>query len=329
MPINYNLVEYRAWLEENVTLSDPFSPTALRNITVHLLLGRNYRLLTERNTNGKLFSTFLWLSQIQENAIATYGADAWIEGLLDELIIQRRKPKELKNLMFWMMGITNKTATNLSLTSDEYRVFLTDTLTYFNQLFLRIGHGDFKNTAWLLLMSGSATLNIRGSQKSKIGKQLEKVFLRSMLTSLGLVENENFWMNIERDNEVEREADAEVLTRRGRIRIEVGLIAPGNQEVIEDKIGRVHRNGVIIFDKLGARTRVHQTAENAHVLLIQIRNNSPLTQLYRHLLPLVGDGVVLNEPPNTEDTIRAAINELPIEIFTINRVEDIEEGEEE
>ncbi|MBN2010308.1 CfrBI family restriction endonuclease [candidate division KSB1 bacterium] len=69
-------------------------------------------------------------------------------------------------------------------------------------------------------------------------------------------------MNIERDLEVDREADAEVESRRGRLRIEVGLIASGNQEVIEDKISRVGRNGIILFDILGSRTRVYQTAEN-------------------------------------------------------------------
>lgn len=102
-------------------------------------------------------------------------------------------------------------------------------------------------------MAGSATLNIRGSQKSKVGKHFERILIKGLLSLLGFKKNENFWMNVGRDLKVEREADAEVESKRGRIRIEVGLIAAGNQEVIEDKIGRVGRNGIILFDKLGAK----------------------------------------------------------------------------
>lgn len=315
MSFNYKLEEYKSWLEENIILSDPFSPHALRNLTHHLLMGKNYRLLTESNTKGQLFTTFLWLYEVRNEAQKLYGNE-WIKHLFKNIYTEKSKPKELKNLLLWIMGITQKTAINLGLKQEDFSDLIHETIEYFNELFEKIGKKEFRDDAWLLLMAGSATLNIRGSQKSKIGKHFEKVFVRSMLNLLGFKENENFWMNIERDLEVEREADAEVESKRGRIRLEMGLIASGNQEVIEDKIARVGRNGVILFDILGSKTRVYQTAENYGVKLIQIRNCNPLLEVHRHLQPLVK--IELNKVPETSDELKSAVNILPAEIFLIS-----------
>ena len=84
--------------------------------------------------------------------------------------------------------------------------------------------------------------------------------MKAALSIIGLRDGENFWMNIDRDNEVDRETDAEIETKRGRVRMEVGLIASGNQEVIEDKIGRVGRGGIVLFDIVGSKTRIYDTA---------------------------------------------------------------------
>lgn len=316
MSFDYKLEDYRSWLEENVTLSDPFSPFALRKLTFHLLMGKNYRLLTESNTKGRLFTTFLWLSQIQKEAKKNYGEN-WISQLFDETYSQNKSPQELKDLLLWIMGITRKTAVNLGMKKKDYPEFMQETISFFNELFDKIGNPDFKDDAWLLLMAGSATLNIRGSLKSKIGKQFERVFIRSLLTILGFTEDENFWMNIDRDLEVEREADAEVESKRGRIRIEMGLIASGNQEVIEDKIARVGRNGIILFDILGTKTRVHQTAENSGVKLIQIRHCNPLLEVHRHLKQLVR--FELKPVPQTGDDFKVAIDNLPENIFHVEK----------
>jgi hypothetical protein len=87
MSFDYKLDEYRKWLQENTTLSEPFSPVALRRLTYHLLMGKNYRLLTESNTKGRLFTTFLWLSEIQKEAKEEYGQD-WITCLFEETYSQ-------------------------------------------------------------------------------------------------------------------------------------------------------------------------------------------------------------------------------------------------
>lgn len=313
--MDFKIETYKKWLNENVTLSDPFSLNSLRVITHHLLMGRNYRLLTEVNTKDKLFATYLWLTDIVENAKSKFG-HLWREKLLNELLKEKAKSEEHRNLIYWLLGLTYKGAINLGLTLEDLPDILKEMISHCNDLFEQMKRSNDIDNAWLLMMAGSATLNIRGSQKSKIGKHLEKIFLKVLLTLLGFEENKNFWLGVARDLEVEREADAEIESKRGRIKIEVALIAPGNQEVIEDKIGRMSRNDMLIFDQLGAKTRVYQTAENRAVKLIQIRNNQPLVEVYRHLKPLVN--IELAVPNYNEQELKKKIEELPEDIFKIN-----------
>ena len=51
----------------------------------------------------------------------------------------------------------------------------------------------------------------------------------------------------------------------------MGLIAQGNQEVIEDKIARVGARGMVIFDRIGPKSNAYQTAADNQVAFIQIR----------------------------------------------------------
>ena len=206
-----------------------------------------------------------------------------------------------------------KTLTNLGGTLQELPEFLSTLEQHIQNLLTTINRENDIDHAWLLMMAGAATLSIRGADKSSIGKKLEHVFIRSTLNILGLQENANFWMNIGRDLEVDRETDAEVETSRGRIRIEVGLIAAGNQEVVEDKINRVGDNGVVIFDMAGARTRIHDTANRRRVKLIQIRHGNPLQELYNHLSTLTR--VELCQPPQSEEEISEAVLQLDSSVF--------------
>lgn len=311
--MDYLIPTYREWIDNHILL-DVFSANSLKTLTEHMLLGRNYRIITETNTKTKLMLTYLWLMDVVKNAQEAFG-ESWQELLLNDLQNAPRKTDEQKNLMLWLIGLTKKTSENLDVRSPEFPEFMQTVLLHINDFFDAIDRRADVDTAWLLMMAGSATLNIRGSEKSKIGKQLEKAFIRSCLTILGLEENRHFWLNIQRDNEVERETDVEIATPRGRVRMEVGLIGPGNQEVIEDKIGRVGRNGVVLFDKVGDNTRIYDTAVNHNVKLIQIRNNQPLLELYRHLNPLVA--TELTPPPKIARDIHTIVHTLPDDIFRI------------
>jgi len=313
MTLDIGANRYRQWLEHNVTLTELTSPTSLRRLVLHLLLGKNYRIITEVNTKRKLLITYAWLIDVYQRARKECG-EKWQEELFNQLHGMNSRSPEERNLLYWLVGLTSKTAQNLDVSIEELPAFMKETLEYFNALFIGEDYSDYQEQAWLLVMAGAATLNIRGSQKSTVGKALERVFLRASLSVLGLEYERHFWTGIPSDIEVGRQTDAEVETRRGRIRIDIGLIAEGNPEVITDKVSRVGRNGVVIFDKIGSRAQVvYQNAEQMAVKLIQIRHNQPLLELYRHLSPLVP--VQLKQPPGDESGLKRLVDRLPDTLF--------------
>lgn len=312
--MDYKINQYQQWLNKTISLTNAFSEESMRAMAYQVLMGQNYRLITENNTKSKLTLTYLWLSDIVENAKKEYGSN-WKTMIVEELNNIRHRTKEQNDLLLWMVGLTRKTSSNLNISKDNLPDVLEELQDYIKNLLIKIERYDDIDKAWLLMMAGSATLYIRGSDKSKVGKVLEGVIVRSILNILGLKENEDFWMNIDRDELVERETDCEIRTKRGRIRVEVGLISSGNQEVIEDKINRVGKQGVVLFDKVGTNTRIYTTAENHNVKLIQIRANQPLVEMYRHLKPLVE--IDLINPPELSNDIKKAVDKLPSSIFKV------------
>ena len=313
--ISLEYEDYRKWISQNVSLSNAYSTESMKDMACNILLGRNYRLTTEKNTKTRLFYTYAWLIDVVNEAKDKF-KESWKINLFKELLEEKKKEKETKNLMYWLIGLTLKTAENLNVKSNEELLESINSLhLHMQSEFRKIGREQSIDEAWLLMMAGSATLNIRGSEKSKIGKKLEKIIIKSMLTILGLEFEKDFWMNINRDLEVSRESDAEIKTKRGRIRVEIGLISSGNQEVIEDKINRVGRNGVIIFDKVGSKTKIYETANKHGVTLIQIRNNQPLSDLYQTIKGLTEKELL--PPPQTKEKIFNAVNGLLLKDFEI------------
>ncbi|AGI47147.1 CfrBI restriction endonuclease [Thermoplasmatales archaeon BRNA1] len=311
--MDFQIQKYETWLKGNVYISDAYTADSLKKLTKHLLCGGNYRAITEFNTKCKIALTDLWLSDVVEVARKEYGL-AWKEKMLAALLDKKKKTTEEKYLQYWLLGLTQKTFNNIDGNTKELPSLLSELEEQLTDTLTSIKREKELDNVWIMMMCGSAALTIRGSDKSKNGKWVERVLLKSMLTLLGFTENKNFWVDLQRDNEVERETDAEVETKRGRIRIELGLIASGNQEVIEDKINRVGPKGVVIFDIVGAKTNIYDTAEKHNVKLIQIRHTMPLTQLYDHLKPLCN--FELNEPPTTEKSISKAIDSLDDEVFS-------------
>lgn len=311
--MDYKIAQYRNWMNENISLTNAFSEESMRAMAYHVLMGRNYRLITENNTKSKLALTYLWLTDVVKGAQYEYGEE-WKTKIIQDLMDTRHRTDEQKNLLLWLVGLTQKTSDNLGIQKRDLPFVMQELQEYIKDLLSKIDRYEDMDIAWLLMMAGSATLNIRGSDKSKVGKVLEGVITRSILNILGLKENIDYWMNIDRDELVERETDCEIRTKRGRIRVEVGLISSGNQEVVEDKINRVGRQGVVLFDKVGANTRIYNTADSHNVKLIQIRGNQPLVEMYRYLLPLVDINLI--EPPELEEKIKEAIYNLPSNIFS-------------
>lgn len=282
------------------TLYDLNSADGVRKIVIALLQGYNYRLFTEGQTRTHLLTNYEKLSNILKSLAGDPGSSEWNTSLMNELDEQE------SDLAWWLLGLTTKTAKNLGLNRESRKEALEEVIQHI------ISHTkdssmDFSE-AVLMLWGGAATLSVRGSRKSTAGKTLERAFLRTALTILGLQEEEDFWLNIPRDVEVSREVDAELASKRGRIRIEVGLIEAGNQEVIEDKIARVGSGGIVIFDRIGTKSKIQETADNSQVKLIQIRNNRPLTELFLTLSDRVT--TTLQEPPSTPKAIKNAVNQL-------------------
>lgn len=288
-------------------LYDLGSPEGLRAIVTALFCGYNYRLYTEGETRHRLLDAYRELDEIRRRLPSEVGYDGWeaaVRGELDE---------SGDSLAWWLVGLTSKTANNLGLKRADRPDYLSEVFSHI-QSFVADSSGKLSfDDAMVMLWAGAATLTIRGSRKSSLGKVLEGAFLRVGLTILGLSEDDDFWLNMQRDAEVLREVDAEVASRRGRIRVEMGLIERGNQEVIEDKINRVGRGGIVIFDQIGPGSSVRRTAEAQQVCFIQIRNNRPLSELYGYLKDKTEKE--LAEPPSDIEGIRSAVGGLPDKLF--------------
>ena len=287
-------------------LYDLDSAEGVRQIVAALFQGYNYRLYTEGQTRNQLLEAYRRLAEVRQRLPGNAGYDDWMSAIRAEL------RDGGNDLAWWLLGLTNKTAQNLGIHRDERLDYLEEIARHIQEV-TENSPGLSFDDAMLMIWAGAATLTIRGSRKSSAGKRLERVFLRAGLSILGLTEGTDFWLNMQRDAEVAREIDGEIASRRGRIRVELGLIERGNQEVIEDKITRVGSGGIVIFDQIGPRSNARQTAENNQVCFIQIRNNRPLTVLHGFLKERVSKELV--EPPTDGLGIVAAVGRLPDGLF--------------
>ena len=287
-------------------LYDLNSAEGVRQIVAALCQGYNYRLYTEGQTRTELLDAYGRLAAVRRRLPANASHSDWMAAMRAEL------GAGSNDLAWWLLGLTNKTANNLGIRSNERPAYLEEIARHLREIVANSPDFSFDD-AMLMLWAGAATLTVRGSRKSSAGKRLERAFLRAGLITLGLEEDVDFWLNMQRDVEVSREIDVEIASRRGRIRVEMGLIERGNQEVIEDKINRVGTGGMVIFDQIGPRSNARQTAENNQVCFIQIRNNRPLTAMYDFLNDRVNKTLI--EPPSDADSIAAALNALPDDVF--------------
>ncbi len=308
-----------------------YSPSEVKEIVFAIFTGKNYRSITELPTRQSISVYSGWTINLVHRAKLKY-AEKWKENLL-ELTSRKGASKEEKWLRVWLLGLTQKTAVNLGIKASKYNDYLqiveksTDeavknmiwqpsTIELSNATAEKISLSP-SDSIWLLQIAGAAVLTIRGSKKSSAGKRLEKAIARAALTVLGLSEENHFWLNIERDQEVDREIDAEITTKRGRIRIDIALIGTGNQEVSEDKLGRVGKNGIVVVDILGAKSQVKINAARHEVKVIQLRNNLALSELYSYLEPLMPNDVNLRKPPTDANKLKEIFKKLPDTVFSL------------
>lgn len=288
------------------TLYSLDSADGVRQIVAALFQGYNYRLYTEGQTRRDLLEAYRRLGAVRQRLPEDAGPAEWVTAVQSEL------ERGEADLALWLLGLTNKAAQNLGLRRDDRARYLEEIAAHIRSLTAAAPGLQFED-AMLQLWAGAATLTVRGSRKSTAGKTLERAFLRAGLSLLGLAEGADYWLNMQRDAEVGREIDGEIASRRGRIRVEMGLIGVGNQEVIEDKINRVGPGGMVIFDQLGPKSSAWHTAANQQVAFIQIRNNRPLTEMHDFLKDRLDQE--LTPPPTDAESLNAAVAQLPSSLF--------------
>lgn len=177
---------------------------------------------------------------------------------------------------------------------------------------------DWRAITQLTTAIGSATLTIRGSDKSIYGKLFERLVLGSVLTILGL-ERVNpaanrktrnvFWLS---DSSDTRECDATVLLEPGRLlRFDIGFIGPGNSEISKDKLSRYanqgERGGVrftsktfIVVDRLPQTSKTQQAANAIGAEIIQMSMHYWPRDLARRLRDSVGYAHEICDVPDAE-----------------------------
>ena len=183
-------------------LYDLNSAEGVRQIVAALFQGYNYRLYTEGQTRNQLLDAYRQLSAIKERLPATAGHAEWMRAIQAELDTAGN------DLAWWLLGLTNKTAQNLGIRRGDRFDYLDEVARHIREVVANSPDDSFDD-AMLMLWAGAATLTIRGSRKSTAGKTLERAFPRAGLTILGLEEETDFWLNMQRDAEVPREIDAE------------------------------------------------------------------------------------------------------------------------
>lgn len=210
----------------------------------------------------------------------------------------------------WLIGLTGKSVQNVLRSDPAAReAYISDfeaaveeaadkcraemgelemTLGYVQDKSGRKSALDWKGITRLTTAIGSATLTIRGSDKSIYGKLFERLILGSFLSIMGF-ERVNpltntktekvFWLS---DSSDLRESDATLLISPGKLaRFDIGFIGPGNSEISKDKLSRyareVERDGTkhnsvtfIVVDRLPRTGKTNQAAKELEAEIIQM-----------------------------------------------------------
>jgi len=210
----------------------------------------------------------------------------------------------------WLIGLTGKSVQNVLRSDPAARqAYISDFESAVQEaaekcraemgdLQMRLGYAqgeqgqavplDWQDITRLTTAIGSATLTIRGSDKSIYGKLFERLILGSFLTVMGFervnpatnTKTRNvFWLS---DSSDLRESDATLLLSPGRLaRFDIGFIGPGNSEISKDKLSRyareVEREGTKhnsvtfkVVDRLPRTGKTDQAARDIEAEIVQM-----------------------------------------------------------
>jgi len=273
---------------------------SIRDLVLDVYMGKNHRDFTESITRDRLSILGLGLLQFYLE-----GMRKW-PGFIDKLpfvaannIQAGRMSKGEKWLNNWVLGLTGKGIQNV-LRDDPDAIFeyadsyvrsckkaAEDRKLGKGQLAGQVGLSqdhlnEFSWEAMVFLQNtiGSATLTIRGSDKSTFGKTLEKPVLGSVFYVLGFdyvdtgrdTDQEGvYWLN----HTAGRESDATLILKDNKaFRFDIGFIGRGNTEISLDKVTR-YRNemevqgkeyfvkSIVLVDRIGDKSTIRRLAEEA------------------------------------------------------------------
>ena len=283
-----------------------------RQVVLAVMQGENIRRQTEPLTRRRV--------ALATGAIVALFAKGWQEvddfgDKLSELALEQLSAKGAHNRAIqwpaqWVVGLTGKGTQNVLRSDPEARQEYIDDFeaavaeaaqrceSDYGHLEMTLGfvnEGDdtrrplgWKDITRLTTAIGSATLTIRGSEKSVYGKLFERLVLGSVLSILGFkyVKSPSdpqlsraFWLS---DSSDERECDATVRLHPGKIaRFDIGFIGKGNPEIMKDKLSRFARQAeqhsvmhssstFIIVDRMPDTERTRAAAERAGSEVIQM-----------------------------------------------------------
>jgi len=176
---------------DQIQVLDPFSPEGIREAVARILEGHNYRLFFEDVTKRRLIAAYRELSKFKLEDQTD--DEKWKEAIIEEIT-----SGDDKNLKYWLLGLTKKTAQNLGVKKAEYPSLFDRMIHEIQSQSENLGIRD----SALLIWAGAATLTVRGSQKAKVGKLLEKGIVRAALTIVGLSESnlknfDHIWARLE------------------------------------------------------------------------------------------------------------------------------------
>lgn len=285
---------------------------AARQVVLGVLKGENVRTQTEPLTRRRI-------AQVSGALVALFTrglleVNGFSERLSEMAVrqIQSSRRNDAASLWpaQWLIGLTGKSVQNVLRGNSEARAaYLADfeaalteaaekcrasmgqiemTLGFVEDASGQRAELDWKSITRLMTAVGSATLTIRGSDKSIYGKLFERLVLGSVLSILGFTrvnrptpsqQHNVFWLS---DSSDLRECDATVLLEPGRLaRFDIGFIGPGNSEISKDKLTRyaneVTRGGsvsssltFIIVDRLPRTGKTEAAAANIGAEIIQM-----------------------------------------------------------
>ncbi len=285
---------------------------AARQVVLSVMQGENIRTQTEPLSRRRI-------AQVSGAIVALYAngllqQEDFTQQLSALALEQITRSRKNDNAAIWpaqwLIGLTGKSVQNVLRSKPEAReAYIADfeeavkeaaekcreemgdlqmTLGYLQDDSGKIAALGWEDITRLTTAIGSATLTIRGSDKSIYGKLFERLILGSFLSIMDF-ERVNpltntktekvFWLS---DSSDLRESDATLLLSPGKLaRFDIGFIGPGNSEISKDKLSRyareIEREGTkhssvtfIVVDRLPQTGKTNQAAREIEAEIIQM-----------------------------------------------------------